>query len=230
MTTATFDLERARFNMIEQQIRPWDVLDPAVLELLSIVRREQFVPAQFRALAFNDMELPLKLDGVDTGETMLTPKIEARFLQELALKAHESVLEVGTGSGYMAALAAHRSAHVISVEILPQLAVFARANLQRAGVRNVRVEEGDGARGWTGAHAPSAYDAIIVSGSLPAIPPSLQDQLKVGGRLAAIVGDGPVMSAQIVTRISGAVFDTRALFETWAKPLTNAWRPPRFKF
>lgn len=230
MTTATFDLEHARFNMIEQQVRPWDVLDPSVLELLAIMRREEFVPHQFRALAFSDMELPLKLASIDTGETMLAPKIEARFLQELALKAHETVLEIGTGSGYMAALAAHRSAHVISVEIQPQLVSFARSNLQRAGIRNVRVDEGDGARGWTAANSPSAYDAIVVSGSLPAIPPSLQNQLKIGGRMVAIVGDGPVMGAQIVTRVTGEVFETRALFETWAKPLAHAWRPSRFKF
>jgi protein-L-isoaspartate(D-aspartate) O-methyltransferase len=230
MTAATLDFERARFNMIEQQIRTWEVLDPSVLELLAIVRREEFVPPQYRALAFSDMEVPLKVDGQDTGEVMLAPKVEARFLQELAINAHDTVLEIGTGSGYMAALAAHRAAHVISIEILPRLVAFARANLQRAGVRNVRVECGDGARGWSGANAPAAYDAIIVSGSLPAIPPSLSAQLKAGGRLAAIVGDAPVMQAQIVTRVSADAFETATLFETLTKPLTNAWHPSRFKF
>lgn len=230
MTAATIDLERARFNMIEQQIRTWEVLDPAVLELLSVVRREQFVPPQFRALAFSDMEIPLTLDGAATGEVMLAPKVEARFLQELSLKAHESVLEIGAGSGYMAALAAHRSAHVISIEIRPELVAFARANLQRAGIRNVRVEQGDGAAGWTGPNAPAVYDAIIVSGSLPVLPPTLAAQLKIGGRMAVIVGDAPVMTAQIVTRVGADAFETQSLFETQTRPLAGAWQPSRFRF
>jgi protein-L-isoaspartate(D-aspartate) O-methyltransferase len=246
MTTATaaapadqgapaLDVERARFNMVEQQIRTWEVLDQSVLDLLLLVRREEFVPPAYRALAFTDMEIPLKLavepnDGgrqVDTGETMFAPKTEARFLQELGVKPHEHVLEIGTGSGHMAALLAHKAQHVLSVEIDERLKRFAEANLARTGVRNVKVELGDGAQGWT-ARAP--YDVIMVSGALPVLPEKLLAQLKIGGRLAAIVGEPPVMSAQIVTRVSDTGYDTLHPFETLAKPLRNALRPSRFKF
>ena len=223
----SLDFEQARHNMVEQQIRPWEVLDQSVLDLLLAVRREQFVPPAFRLLAFTDMEIPLRIDGVDTGEWMFAPKVEARLLQELGIRAHEHVLEIGTGSGYMAALAAHRAQHVLSVEISPLLAAFGAANLQRNGVHNARVATGDGSRGWA-ARAP--YDVIIVSGGLPVMPPELPVQLKIGGRLAAIVGEPPVMSAQIVTRVTESAYDTLKLFETVAKPLTNALRPSAFRF
>jgi protein-L-isoaspartate(D-aspartate) O-methyltransferase len=221
------DVERARHNMVEQQIRTWEVLDQSVLDLLLIVRREQFVPPAYRALAFIDMEIPLRIDGVDTSERMFAPKVEARLLQELGIRAHERVLEVGTGSGYMAALAAHKAQLVLTIEINPLLAAFGAANLERNGLRNVRVETGDGARGWP---AKAPYDVIIMSGSLPVLPAELLAQLKIGGRLAAIVGDAPVMAAQIVTRVSEGAFDTLNLFETDVKPLANAWRPSSFRF
>jgi protein-L-isoaspartate(D-aspartate) O-methyltransferase len=220
-------VEQARHNMIEQQIRTWEVLDPAVLELLQRVPREQFVPAHLRSLAFVDFELPLNVDGVVSGETMFAPKVEARFLQELGIHPHERVLEIGTGSGYMAALAAHRAQTVWSIEIDPRLAAFGAANLARAGVRNAHVEVGDGARGWA-AHAP--YDVIIVSGSLPFIPDALRAQLKPGGRLAAIVGRAPAMHAQIVTRTTADSFEVLPLFETQAKPLRNALHVSNFRF
>ena len=223
----SLDIEQARRNMVEQQIRPWEVLDQSVLDLLLVVRRELFVPPALRLLAFCDMEIPLRIDGVDTGECMFAPKVEARLLQELGIRAHEHVLEVGTGSGYMAALAAHRAQHVLSVEINPLLAAFGAANLQRNGVLNVHVETGDGSRGWV-ARAP--YDVIIVSGGLPVLPPELLAQLKIGGRLAAIVGQAPVMSAQVVTRVTDSAFDTLKLFETVARPLVNAPRPSAFRF
>jgi protein-L-isoaspartate(D-aspartate) O-methyltransferase len=223
----TLDIERARHNRVEQQIRPWEVLDQSVLDLLLIVRRELYVPPAYRLLAFTDMEIPLRIGGLDSGEHMFAPKVEARLLQELGIRAHEHVLEIGTGSGYMAALAAHRAQHVLTVEINPLLADFGAANLQRNGVRNARVETGDGARGWP-ARAP--YDVIIVSGGLPMLPPELLAQLKVGGRMAAIVGEAPVMSAQIVTRVTDSAYDTLRLFETVAKPLVNAPRLPRFRF
>lgn len=221
------NVEQARTNMIEQQIRPWDVLDQSVLDLLYAVRREEFVPPQLRALAFVDTELPLRIDGVDTGEVMMAPKVEARLLQELGIQGHESVLEVGTGSGYMAALAAHRAHSVLSIEIDRRLGAFGRANLERAGLRNVQVELGDGALGWS-ERAP--YDVIIISGSLPVMPDALLAQLKVGGRMAAIVGEAPAMTAQIVTRVSDAAYDTLSLFETCLKPLRNVWRPDPFRF
>ena len=223
----TLDIERARHNMVEQQIRPWEVLDQSVLDLLLLVRREEFVPPPLRLLAFSDMEIPLRIDGVDTGECMFAPKVEARLLQELGIRAHEHVLEIGTGSGYMAALAAHRAQQVLTVEIHPRLAAFGAANLRRNGVRNAHVESGDGSRGWA---AKAPYDVIIVSGGLPMVPPELLVQLKIGGRLAAIVGEAPVMSAQIITRVTESAYDTLRLFETVAKPLLNAPRPPRFRF
>jgi len=221
------DVEQARRNMIEQQIRPWEVLDPAILDLLLHVPREQFVPAHLRSLAFVDFELPLNVDGVATGEAMLAPKVEARLLQELGIHPHERVLEIGTGSGYMAALAAHRAQTVWSVEIDPRLAAFGAANLARAGVRNAHVEVGDGAQGWA-AHAP--YDVIIVSGSLPVVPQAMLAQLKPGGRLAAIVGTAPAMHAQIITRTTGDGVEVLSLFETVARPLRNAQHPSAFRF
>jgi len=220
-------LEQARYNMIEQQIRPWDVLDQSVLDLLAVVRREEFVPPQLRSLAFVDMELPLRIDGVDSGERMFSPKMEARFLQELAVKAHEHVLEVGAGSGYMAALLAHKAQHVLSIEIDERLRRFAAANLARCGVGAVRVEAGDGARGWP-ARAP--YDVIMISGALPALPDGLLAQLRIGGRLGAIVGAAPVMYAQIVTRTGEHCYQTLRLFETEVKTLRNAWQPSSFQF
>ena len=221
------NVEQARLNMIEQQIRPWDVLDQSILDLLYTVRREEFVPPQLRALAFADVELPLRVEGVDTGEVMMSPKVEARLLQELGIQTQETVLEVGTGSGYLTALAAHRARSVLSIEIDRRLYEFGVANLERAGIRNVRVELDDGALGWR-EHAP--YDVIIMGGSLPVVPDALLEQVKVGGRIAAIVGDAPAMTAQIVTRISDSSYDTLPLFETSLKPLRNAWRPDPFRF
>jgi len=232
LAPAGMDIEQARHNMIEQQIRTWEVLDQSVLDLLAVVKREDFVPPAFRLLAFVDMEIPLKIDlgdgtVYDSGEVMFAPKVEGRFLQELAIRPHERVLEIGTGSGYMAALTAHKAQHVLSVEIDQRLHRFGMTNLARAGVRNVAVELGDGARGWS-VRAP--YDVIIVTGSLPALPSELLAQLKIGGRLAAIVGSPPVMTAQIVTRVSEGGYETLKIFETRLKPLRNAWQPSTFRF
>jgi len=220
------NLEQARTNMVEQQIRPWDVLDQDVLDLLYLVPREQFVPAQYQALAFSDLEIP-----IGEGERMWAPKMEARVVQELAIRKTDRVLEVGTGSGYLTALLAHRSAHVCSVEIRPALAQFGRGNIERHGVDNVTLEIGDGAHGWA-ARAP--YDVIVLTGSTPVLPRALIEQLAAGGRLFAVVGEAPAMEARIVTRIatSGApgACATADLFETVITPLVNAERPSRFKF
>lgn len=223
------DVEQARFNMIEQQIRPWEVLDPEVLRVLSIVKREDFVPAAHRALAFADIELPIGKTGSkgEAGQTMLEPKIEARLLQELSLKNTDIVLEIGSGSGYMAALLATRAEYVYSVEIDPELVAFAQGNLQRAGVANASVQRGDASRGWP-AQAP--YDAIVVSASMPVLPPELLAQLKVGGRLVAVVGELPVMHAQLVTRTAEDAFNTINLFETVVAPLVNAPQREQFAF
>jgi protein-L-isoaspartate(D-aspartate) O-methyltransferase len=221
------NIEQARFNMIEQQIRPWEVLDQTVLDLLAVVKREEFVPAAYRSLAFVDTEIPLTVNGKETGESMLAPKLEARLLQELAVKSTDVVLEIGTGSGYMAALLAYKAQRVTTVEILPELKALAESNLAAAGVRNVKVELGDGAAGWS---AAGEADVIVVSGSTPVLADGLLQQLKAGGRLAVIVGDAPVMSAQIITRVSATALETVKLFETCVQPLRNAPQPARFKF
>ena len=188
--------EQARFNMIEQQIRPWDVLDTQVLELLSVIRREDFVPPAHKALAFVDMEIPLR-EGGARGQVMLAPRVEARLLQDLAVRKHEKVLEIGAGSGYMAALLAHRAQRVVSLEIEPELARVARANLQKAGIHNAEVREADGA-GLAQPDGP--FDVILLSGSVAEVPRSVLEQLKVGGRLAAVVGDEPMMRATFFSR------------------------------
>lgn len=219
------DVEKARFNMVEQQIRPWDVLDPKVLELLFKMKREEFVPPALRTLAFADTEIPLRLDDYDSGESMLAPKVEARLLQELALKPTDSVLEIGAGSGYQTALLASQAQTVTSVEILPKLAAFAQANLKRAGIANATVQVGDGSKGW----GSTEYDAILVTGSVPEVPDSLKYQLRVGGRLAIIVGQAPVMTTLLITRTTAASFETTSLFETLVKPLRGV-TVSKFKF
>jgi len=216
------NLEQARFNMIEQQIRPWEVLDAHVLHLLSVVKREDFVPAGFRNLAFVDMEIPLA-----GGQCMLAPRVEARMLQDLGIQKHEKVLEIGTGSGYMAALLAHRAHRVISLEINAELARSARANLQAAGVLNAEVRHLDGSRGVP-VEAP--FDVIVLSGSLAEIPPSLLTHLKPGGRLGAVIGDEPMMRATFVTRVGDAQFRTLQPWDTVAPRLQNFPEPSRFSF
>jgi protein-L-isoaspartate(D-aspartate) O-methyltransferase len=225
-TAPQMNLEQARFNMIEQQIRTWEVLDQDVLDLLYAVRREQFVPSAHRALAFSDLEIPLR-ENAGPGEHMLQPKVEARILQELAPRKHDTALEVGTGSGYFAALLSARSQRVSTVEIDPDLKAFGEGNLRRAGISNVRVELGDAARGWS-AHAP--YDVIALTGSTPVLPQAFLEQLKPGGRLFAVVGDPPVMEARLVRCVAAGSFQTIDLFETCLARLKNALQPQRFRF
>jgi len=220
------DFERARFNMVEQQIRPWDVLDQDVLDLMLTVRREDFVPPAYRAMAFTDMEIPLTVDGEHTGENMLAPRVEARLLQALAVRRHEHVLEIGTGSGFMAALLAHRARHVTTREIHPTLAAFGRANLEHAGLRNVLVEQRDGSQLGAGGH----FDVILLSGAVAFVPDAFLQRLTVGGRLAAIVGEAPVMEAQLITRGSDSGFSAVNLFETLTRPLTGFPTRERFRF
>jgi protein-L-isoaspartate(D-aspartate) O-methyltransferase len=216
------NIEQARFNMIEQQIRPWNVLDTEILDLLHVVKREQFVPAAYQNLAFADIEIPLP-----GGEAMFAPKVEARFMEELKVKKHETVLEIGTGSGYMAALLAHRAAKVTTVEINPEIAALAQQNLAKAGVSNVSVEQGNGAQGWD---KGAPYDVIVISGALEVLPEALLKQVKVGGRIAAIVGQPPVMEASIVTRTGEAAWSTVKVFETNVKYLAGAPALSHFKF
>jgi protein-L-isoaspartate(D-aspartate) O-methyltransferase len=228
--SALSPLEHARVNMIEQQIRPWDVLDLKVLELLSLVRREDFVPLAHKALAFVDMQIPLlepSDEAIRRGHCMLEPKVEARMLQDLHIQAHDKVLEVGTGSGYMAALLAHCAQRVITLEIHGELARTARANLQRAGIANIEVREADGAKGLS---AEGPFDAIVLSGSVAEVPPALLSQLKVGGRLAAIVGFEPVMRATFVTRTGEASYSTVQPWDTVAPRLAHFPEPSKFHF
>jgi len=218
------NVEQARRNMIEQQIRTWEVLDLDILKTLVAVRREAFVPTAYQALAFVDTEIPLP-----EGENMLSPKLEARLLQEAAVQPHESVLEIGAGSGYMAALLAHHAKQVITVEIVPELRALAEKNLANYGVGNVSVALGDGARGWSGSGSQT-FDVIMISGSLPVVPEAFLRQLSVGGRLLAVIGEAPVMSACMITRVSDDAWDTVKLFETSIKALRNAEKPSAFRF
>ncbi len=226
-TNVATNIEQARFNMVEQQIRPWDVLDQTVLDLLFKVRREEFMPAAYRALAFVDMETPLGQGQSGAGESMWSPKLEARAVQTLQLKPTDKVLEIGTGSGYLTALLASMTAHVTSVEIHPEFLTDASARLKAHGFDNIMLETGDASRGWE-QHAP--YDVIIVTGSLPVLPETLTAQLAPGGRLFAIIGDDPVMTARLITCVSHKVFRSEDLFETSIKPLINAQQPDRFSF
>jgi protein-L-isoaspartate(D-aspartate) O-methyltransferase len=215
------DFERARFNMVEQQIRTWDVLDQDVLDLLFCVRREDFVPAAYRMLAFADLEIPL-----GDGEKMWTPRMEAKVLQELKLQSGERVLEIGTGSGYLAALLASRGARVTSVEINPRLAAEAKRRLARAGLPAVDVVVGNGAAGW----GRDTWDAVVLTGSTPILPEGLLRQVAPRGRLFAVIGDLPVMKARLLRRDAGESITTRDLFETVLDPLKHAAAPARFQF
>jgi protein-L-isoaspartate(D-aspartate) O-methyltransferase len=224
--TTPFDPQQARRNMIEQQVRPWDVHDPAVLELLELVPRHRFVAPHLAALAYVDFEMPLLVGGRATGQTMFPPRVEARLLQEVALRPHERVLEIGAGSGYMAALAAHRAQTVWTIEIDPELAKLAARKLAAAGIHNAHVLTADGLAGLP-EHAP--FDVILVSGAMSTIAPALLDQLAPGGRLAAIVGRAPAMQAQICIRKGDGV-QCRTLFETLAAPLRGAEASRGFRF
>jgi protein-L-isoaspartate(D-aspartate) O-methyltransferase len=216
-----FDYEQARFNMVEQQVRTWEVLDQRVLDLLFAVQREDFVPPAYRALAFADLELPLP-----NGARMWTPKMEARVIQELQLGSNDRVLEIGTGSGYLTALLASEAGDVTSVEIDPGMTADARAKLLRHGFTNVRVEVGDGARGF----GNDAYDVIVLTGSTPLLPERFFEQLVPGGRLFAVVGELPVMKARLVRWEAPGAKVATDLFETVVAPLVNAAAAARFEF
>jgi len=216
------NVEQARYNMIEQQIRPWDVADSAVLQLLSLVKREDFVPANYKGVAFADMAIPLA-----GGQNMLAPRLQARLLQDAAVQSGDKVLEIGTGSGFMTALLAHQAQRVISLEINPELADQARANLQKAGIHNAEVRQADGA---LGAPAEAPFDVIVLGGSVAEVPQVLLQQLKINGRLVAIVGDEPIMHAQVVTRTSETNFKSDEKWDDNAPRLLNFPQPSAFKF
>jgi len=214
--------EQARFNMVEQQIRPWQVLDKAVLNVLSQMPRELFVPPAFQALTYTDTDIPL-----GHGQSMVPPRVDARLMHDLHLTGNEKVLEIGTGSGYLTALLASRAQRVVSLEVNSELAATARGNLQRAGITNVDVRVADGSAGAAG-DAP--FDAIALGGSVSEVPQALLQQLKVGGHLIAIVGQDPVMVATLYTRTSDAAWSSKALWDTSAPRLQGFTEPSRFHF
>ncbi len=216
------NIEQARENMIKQQLRTWEVLDDQLLELLQQVPREEFVPPAWRNLAFVDMNIPL-----GEGQVMMTPKVEARMLQALAIKPGEEVLEVGTGSGYVTALLAKQAKQVYSVEISPRLLAQAGEKMRAHNIKNAELEEGDAAQGWD---ARPEYEVIAITGSLPVLPRVFLESMTIGGRLFVIIGDTPVMEATLVTRAGNNDWSREVLFETELPPLKNVQQPERFVF
>ena len=216
------NLEQARFNMVEQQIRTWEVLDQDVLDLLFEIKREEFLPERSRALAFVDMPAP-----VGFGEFALPPKLEARIVQELSLKASDRVLEIGSGCGYMTALLAKTTGHVTSVEIVPELSAFAEKNLRAHGIENVSLAVGDAAQGWS---AAQGFDVIVLTGSTPALPEAFLQSLNPGGRLFAVVGEEPIMKALLLSRGGQDGVERHELFETCIPALKHALQLEQFVF
>ena len=230
--STVLDIDQARFNMIEQQIRPWDVLDKDVLAILGAVLREQFVPTAHKALAFSDLEIPLTQPS-QAGLCMLAPRVEARLLQDLNIKPSDTVLEIGTGSGYMAALLAYCAKRVITVESNQSMAANARDNIEQANIHNIELLLGDGSQVSTW-QALGPFDVIVLSGSVAAVPQAFLQHLKPGGRLAAICGQEPVMCATFVTRgedgAQGATFSHTTPWDTVAPRLQGFEEPSTFKF
>jgi protein-L-isoaspartate(D-aspartate) O-methyltransferase len=216
------NLDQARFNMVEQQIRTWEVLDMEVLDLIMTFPREDFVPEKYRNLAYMDIAIPIA-----EGQMTLHPKIEAHIMQALKIQPTDTVLEVGTGCGYLTALMAQKASQVFSVDIYPSILKSAGERIRAHNITNVTLEEGDASKGWDD-HAP--YDAIAITGSLPELPESFKTSLKVGGRLFAVVGDEPAMEALIVTRTGENQWTSKALFETDLPRLVNSEKPPQFEF
>lgn len=206
----TLDIELARFNMIEQQIRPWNVLDQEVLHALTLIRREDFVPPQYRKLAFVDVEIPLVEGGLEDGRAMFEPRVEARILQAVAPRKHETALEIGTGSGFGTALLSLKAREITTYEIDPAIFAMASENLHRAGIVNVALHNADGSQ----IDGTGQFDMIVLSGSVREVPTALLDRLAVGGRLFAFVGDEPTMQARLHTRHDAQRIETENLFET----------------
>lgn len=215
------DTEYARQQMVEQQVRAWDVLQPRVLEVLKTVPREQFVPSGYEALAFADTQIPL-----GHGQTMMTPTLEGRVLQALQVRSADTVLEIGTGSGFLSACLARIAAQVTSIDIYDDFLNTAKANLEDTGINNVELLKMDASK-----ELPAAsYDAIAVTGSMQSFDPRLVMALNPGGRLFVVVGDAPAMDARVITRNGDHEWQTDSLFETVLRPLVNGARPPQFLF
>lgn len=217
-----FDINGARFNMVEQQIRPWNVFDEQVLDLMKAAPRHEYVPVAYKNLAFADMHIPL-----GGGREMMPPKVEARALQAIEIQPDDHILEIGTGCGYLTSLLAKLGKEVISTDSDGALSQRAGEVLSRHGIDNVRLEVGDALDGWD-AHAP--YDVIVINGSLPSLPEGIRHNLAIGGRLFAVIGEAPVMEARLIQRASDAIFNEAALFETDLAPLPGAKHPQHFEF
>ena len=215
------NIEQARFNMIEQQIRPWDVLDQRVLDTLARIPREEFVPQRYRNLAFADIAIPLGHEQV-----MMHPNVEGRVLQALQIQPQDRVLEIGTGSGYLTACLAQLGNQVLSVDIIAQFTETAAQRLRDHGVHNVQLQTGDAAQDW----GHESYDVIVLTGSLPELPSSWLQRLAVGGRLFVIVGTEPIMEAGLVVRSSEQEWLSESLFETAIPPLLNSMKTVEFNF
>jgi len=216
------NLEQARINMIKQQLRPWNVLDQRILELMAEVPREHFVPSAYKNIAFADINIPLAHD-----QMMMTPKIEGRLLQSLQLKSTDSVLEIGTGSGFLTACLAKSAKRVDSIDIFEDFTTEAESKFQALGIENIALAVGDGAKGWKPDYR---YDVIVLTGSVPELPSNFQKQLRLGGRLFVVVGESPVMQAQLITRIADHEFSTDVILETDLPPLLNATKSSNFLF
>ena len=216
------NFEQARFNMVEQQIRPWEVLDSRVLSLLETIHREDFVPVRYRKLAFADISVPL-----ECGQVMMRPKIEARMLQALDLKDDETVLEIGTGSGFVTACLAALSKRVVSVEIFEELHREAALKIKDKDIRNAELFVGDVMNGW---QPEQAHDVVVVTGSCPAVPEQFKGWVNPGGRMFVITGESPAMEARLLTRLDVSQWAEESLFETDLPRLVNAEPPPEFEF
>ena len=216
------NFEQARFNMVEQQIRPWEVLDGRVLNLLEQVHREDFVPLRYRKLAFADLEIPLEF-----GETMMRPKVEARMLQALELQADETALEIGTGSGFVTACLAGLAKRVVSVDIQESFVREAGQKLKDKRIGNVELFEGDVMRGW---QPEQAHDVVVVTGSVPSVPEAFLGWVNPGGRLFVVCGDSPAMDARLMRRVGVTEWTVESLFETDLPRLRHAEPEPAFEF
>ena len=216
------NFDRARFNMVEQQIRPWEVLDSRVLSLLESIHREDFVPVRYRKLAFADMSIPLGHD-----QFMMNPKVEGRLLQALNLGEDDSVLEIGTGSGFVTACLAALAKRVVSVEIIEELHQNAKLRLAEKNISNVELFVGDAMSGW---QPEQAHDVVVVTGSVPHVPEQFLGWVNPGGRMFVISGDSPAMEARLLTRLDVTEWREESLFETDLPRLINAEKPPQFEF
>ena len=228
--TARFNMREARFNMIEQQIRTWDVIDPTVLQLLNDVPRERFVPAEYQGLAFADIEIPLGYDSNGQLQSMLSPKLEGRILQALNVQKHQHILHIGTGSGYFTALLASLAKHVDAIEINADLSAQAAYNLAKNNISNVTLTVADGILGQPCENNKQQFDAIVYTGSSPREPAGVRQQLSIGGVLFMVLGNAPAMQATLIQRVSENGYREDVLFETCLPALINAPKTKQFEF